>query len=69
MRAMTPETKFELLKLLLQSGAEVKTYYKPRRIMKVEKAADNYIVVTYENGGTDKIHVRDFSKRRFVVVI
>jgi len=69
MRAMTPETKFELLKLLLQSGgAEVKTYYKPRRVVAVEKA-DSHVFVRYENGEIDKIHIRDFARRRFVAII
>jgi hypothetical protein len=66
---LSPEKKFELIKVLIENGVEVRTYYKPRRIVKAEKVADNYIIVSYENGNMDKIHMRDFSKRRFIAII
>jgi hypothetical protein len=66
--AMTPEKKFELLRMLLESGAEVRTYYKRRRVMSVEKM-DSQVVLCYESGDSDKIHIRDLIRRRFVAVL
>jgi len=66
---LTPEKKFELIKTLIESGTVVRTYYRPRRIVKVEKVLDSYIAITYENGDTDRMHVRDFGRRRFVAII
>ena len=65
---MTPEEKFESIKLLLERGAEVATYYRRRRVAAVERA-DGQIVVQYEDGGFDKMHLRDFGGRRFAAVI
>jgi hypothetical protein len=65
---MSPEEKFELLKLLLQRGVEVLTLYKRRRVATIERA-DSYVVIRYADSGIDKIHLRDFGKRRFVAVI
>jgi len=65
---MTPEEKFELLKLLLQRGVEVQTLYKRKRIAAIERA-DSYVVIRYADSGVDKMHLRDFGKRRFVAVI
>jgi hypothetical protein len=68
MWVMTPEKKFELLRMLLESGAEVRTYYKHRRVMAVEKT-DSHVVLTYHSGDSDKIHIRDLMRRRFVAVL
>ncbi len=65
---MTSEEKFELLKLLLERGAEVRTYYRNKRITALEKV-DSHVVIKYENGDAEKIHIRDFGRRRFVVVL
>jgi len=65
---MTPEEKFELVRLLLERGVEVRTYYKSRRIAVLEKT-DGQVVIRYEDGNYDKIHIRDFNRRRFVVVL
>jgi hypothetical protein len=65
---MTPEEKFELIKSLLERGVEVKTYYKSRRIAVLEKT-DGQVVIKYEDGNCDKMHIRDFNRRRFVVVL
>jgi hypothetical protein len=64
---MTPEEKFELLKQLLQYGAEVRTYYKKWRVLAVEKKG-NYVIIEHEKG-TEKVHMRDFARRRFIAVI
>ncbi len=66
--AMTPEEKFTLLKTLLERGAEVKTYYRGRRVVALERG-DSQVVIRYEDGGVDKMHIRDFCRRRFVVVL
>jgi hypothetical protein len=66
--AMTPEKKFELLRMLLESGAEVRTHYKRRRVMSVERM-DSHVVLTYHSGECDKIHIRDLMRRRFVVML
>ncbi len=65
---MTPEEKFELLRTLLERGAEVRTYYRNMYISALEKV-DSHVVIKYENGGADKIHIRDFARRRFVVIL
>jgi hypothetical protein len=65
---MTPEEKFELMQMLLERGIEVKTYYKPRRITAIERT-DNQVVLHYEDGSTDKMHIRDFGRQHFVAVI
>jgi hypothetical protein len=41
---MTPEERFKLIKLLLERGAEVTTFYKRRRVAAVERT-DGQIVV------------------------
>jgi hypothetical protein len=66
---VTPEDKFELLKLLLERGIEVRTLYRSRRVVAVEKASDRYILVRYEDGGVDKLYAADFGRRRFVAVL
>jgi len=65
---MTPEEKFVLLKTLLQIGVEVKTLYKRRRVTAMERT-DSQVVLHYEDGSVDKMHIRDFCRRRFVAVI
>ncbi len=64
---MTPEEKLELLLTLLQRGAEVRTRYRNRRVVAVERT-DSQVVIQYEDG-VEKMYIRDFGKRRFVVVI
>jgi len=66
---MRPEEKFEVLKALLERGAEVRTLYKNRRVVSVEKTSERYVAIRYEDGGVDKMHVSDFGRRRFVVVL
>jgi hypothetical protein len=65
---MTPEEKFELVESLLERGVEVTTLYRRRRVAAVEKV-DSQIVVRYGDGGIDKMHLRDFARRRFVAVV
>jgi len=66
---MRPEEKFEVLKSLLERGVEVRTLYKNRRVVSVEKASERYILVKYEDGGVDKLYIADFGRRRFVTVL
>jgi hypothetical protein len=66
---MRPEEKFEVLKALLERGVEVRTLYKNRRVVSVERASERYILVKYEDGGVDKVYIADFGRRRFVVVL
>ena len=66
---MRPEEKFEVLKSLLERGVEVRTLYKNRRVVSVEKASERYILVKYEDGGVDKLYIADFGRRRFVAVL
>ena len=65
---MTPEEKFALLRTLLQIGVEVKTLYKRKRVTAIERT-DSQVVLRYEDGSVDKMHIRDFGRRRFVAVI
>jgi hypothetical protein len=60
--------KFVLIKSLLNCDVEVRTLYKRKRIIALERA-DSHVVIRYEDGGADKIHIRDFGRRRFVAVI
>jgi hypothetical protein len=66
---MRPEEKLEFLRLALERGAEVRTFYKSRRVVAVERSSERYIVVRYEDGGVDKLYIADFGRRRFVVVL
>jgi len=66
---MTPEEKFKLLKSLLERGIEIRTLYRGRRVVAVEKASERYVVVRYEDGGVDKLYAADFGRRRFVAVL
>ena len=66
---MTPEEKLELLKTLLGRGLEVRTLYKSRRVISIEKASERYVLIRYEDGGADKLHIADFGRRRFVAVL
>jgi hypothetical protein len=66
---MTPAEKFALLNTLLMAGIEVRTLYKKRRIAALERPSESYVVIRYENGDYDRMHIRDFARRRFVAVI
>jgi hypothetical protein len=66
---MTPEEKFELLRTLLERGAAVRTLYRDRQVAAVEKASERYVLIKYADGGVDKLHMTDFGRRRFVVVV
>ncbi len=66
---MRPEEKFEVLKALLERGVEVRTLYKNRRVVAVEKASERYVLIKYADGGVDKLYIADFGRRRFVVVL
>jgi hypothetical protein len=66
---VTPEEKYGLLKSLLERGIEVRTLYKSRRVISIEKASERYILVRYEDGGIDKLYIADFGRRRFVAVL
>jgi hypothetical protein len=66
---MRPEEKLEFLRLALELGAEVRTRYKSRRVVAVEQATERYVLIMYEDGGVDKLHMTDFGRRRFVVVL
>jgi hypothetical protein len=66
---MRPEEKFELIRLLLERGAEVRTFYKPRQVVAVERVWERRVLIKYADGGVDKMHITDFARRRFVVVL
>jgi hypothetical protein len=66
---MSPEEKFELLRMLLRRGIEVRTRYKSRRVVAVERPTESYVLIRYESGETDKLRMATFAKRRFVVVV
>jgi len=64
-----PEEKLELLRALLERGAEVRTFYRGRRVVSIEKASERYVLIRYEDGGADKLYIADFGRRRFVAVL
>jgi len=66
---MRLEEKLKFLKLALERGAEVRTRYRSRRVISIEKASERYILIRYEDGGVDKLYIADFGRRRFVVVL
>jgi hypothetical protein len=66
---MRPEEKLEFLRLALERGAEVRTFYKSRRVVAVEQVSERYVRIRYEDGGVDKLYIADFGRRRFVVVL
>jgi hypothetical protein len=66
---MRPEEKFEVLKTLVERGAEVRTFYKSRRVVAVERSSERYVLIRYEDGGGDKMHITDLKRRRFVAVL
>jgi len=65
---MTPGKKLELLRILSEHGIEVWTFRKSRRVVAVEKI-DSQVVLRYEDGSVEKMHLRDFGRRRFIAVI
>ncbi len=71
MTQITPEEKIELLKLLLERGIELRTRYKSRRVVAVERipGSSSYILIKYEDGSIDEITMQHFAARRFVAVI
>ncbi len=66
---MRPEEKLELLRTLVERGVEVRTLYRDRRVVAVEKASERYVLIKYADGGVDKLYIADFGRRRFVVVL
>jgi hypothetical protein len=66
--AFEPEVKLRLLRLLLEHGAEVRTYYRRRRIVAAEKFG-SYVLIRYEDGEADKLHMSNFARRRFVAML
>jgi len=66
---MRPEEKLKFLKLALKRGAEVRTRYRSRRVISIEKTSERYILIKYEDGGVDKLYIADFGRRRFVVML
>jgi hypothetical protein len=66
---MRPEEKLELLRTLLERGVEVRTLYRDRQVVAVEKASERYVLIKYADGGVDKLYIADFGRRRFVVVL
>jgi len=69
MSAVRPEEKLELLKLALEHGLEVRTLYRDRRVVSVDMASPRYVLIEYEDGGVDKMHMSDFGRRRFVILL
>jgi hypothetical protein len=66
---MRPEEKFELLRTLLERGAVVRTLYRDRQVVAVERVWERRVLIKYADGGVDKMHITDFGRRRFVVVL
>jgi predicted DNA-binding transcriptional regulator YafY len=66
---MRPEEKLELLKLALEHGLEVRTLYRDRRVVSVDMPSERYVAIRYEDGGVDKMHMSDFGRRRFVILL
>jgi len=66
---MRPEEKLEFLRSLLERGVVVRTLYKARQVVAVERSSERYVVIKYADGGVDKMHITDFARRRFVVVL
>jgi len=66
---MRPEEKLEFLRTLLERGVEVRTLYRDRQVVAVEKASERYVLIRYADGGVDKLYIADFGRRRFVVVL
>ncbi len=66
---MRPEEKFELLRTLLERGVEVRTLYRDRQVVAVERVSERYVLIKYADGGVDKLYIADFGRRRFVVVL
>ena len=66
---MRPEEKLELLRSLLERGVVVRTLYRDRQVVAVEKASERYVLIKYADGGVDKLYIADFGRRRFVVVL
>jgi hypothetical protein len=64
-----PEEKLELLRLALERGLEVRTVYRDRRVVAVDRPSERYVAIRYEDGGVDKIHMSDFGRRRFVILL
>jgi len=66
---MRPEEKLELLRLALERGLEVRTVYRNRRVVAVDRPSERYVVLKYADGGSDKIHISDLARRRFLIKV
>jgi hypothetical protein len=38
-------------------------------VVAVDMASERYVLIVYEDGGVDKLHMTDFGRRRFVAVL
>jgi hypothetical protein len=65
---MTPEERVELMRRLIERGISVYTYYRGRRVVAVREEGQ-WVVLQYDDGSADRIHVNHFARRKFVAVI
>jgi hypothetical protein len=47
----------------------VRTLYRDRQVVAVERVWERRVLIKYADGGVDKMHITDFGRRRFVVVL
>ena len=66
---MRSEEKLELLKAALERGLEVRTVYRDRRVVSIDRPSERYVAIRYEDGGVDKIHISDLARRRFLIKV
>ncbi len=66
---MRPEEKLELLRLALERGLEVRTAYRDRQVVSVDMPSERYVVLKYADGGSDKFHISDLARRRFLIKV
>jgi len=66
---MRPEEKLELLRLALERGLEVRTAYRDRQVVEIGRPSPRYVVLKYADGGSDKFHISDLARRKFLIKI
>ena len=66
---MRPEEKLELLKALLERGLEVRTAYRDRQVVSIDRPSERYVVLKYADGGSDKFHISDLARRKFLIKV
>jgi len=63
------EEKYAWLKAALERGLEVRTVYRDRQVVEIGRPSPRYVALKYADGGSDKFHISDLARRKFLIKI